>query len=150
MLLSNITFVEGDLAEAARLGRRAVGIARTAPGRENLALALICSTHPALVEGDLPRAAALLDEALAPAAAPDRFAETIARYQRARLLAGGVRWRRPSRGGPLLGRREGRPGPARRGAGVGGRGGGGAGPRPRRRRRSGPEAGASPTAVPWG
>ena len=88
VLLSNITFVEGDLAEAARSGRRAVEIARTAPNRENLALALICSTHAALVAGDLDTAAALLDEAVTTATASgDGFALLIAHYQRARLLA---------------------------------------------------------------
>ena len=53
------------------LGRRPVG--------ENLALALICSTGPALVQGDLEAAERFIDEALSIASASgDRFAETIA------------------------------------------------------------------------
>ena len=60
--------------------------ALAAPGTENLALAFICSAHPALVAGDLDSAATLIDDALATArAAGDRFAETIAWYQRAWL-----------------------------------------------------------------
>jgi DNA-binding CsgD family transcriptional regulator len=88
VLVSNVAFVAGDLAEARRHGEAAVVQARAAPGAENLALALICSAHPALVAGDLDTAAALIDEAVATAqTAGDRFAETIAHYQRAWLYS---------------------------------------------------------------
>ena len=153
VLLSNITFVEP--ATWPRRPASAAGrwqIARTAPGRENLALALICSTHPALVAGDLDTAAALLDEALATATASgDRFAETIARYQRARLLAlrgeaeaAEAEAARCWAGGP------GRSGAARRRAGAGGRGGRGPGAPTTRPAPQTPSSGPSPTAAPWG
>ncbi len=88
VLLSNVRFIEGDLDEARRLGLEAAGLARTAPGRENLALALIVSTHPTLLSGDLDGAGVLLTEALAVATATgDSFSETIAHYQLAWLAA---------------------------------------------------------------
>ena len=61
VLLSNVSSVAGDLAEARRLGELAVTHARAAPGTENLAPALICSAHPALVAGDLDTAATLIE-----------------------------------------------------------------------------------------
>ena len=87
VLLCNVTFLAGDLSGSARLGEQAVRLARRAPGRENLALALGASTHAAVHAGEYSVARSLLEESLdAAAAAGDQFVETIVHYQQARLF----------------------------------------------------------------
>jgi predicted ATPase/DNA-binding CsgD family transcriptional regulator len=88
-LLAMAAFLSGDLAEQDRHGRLAVELARTAAGREGLALAL---TGPAAAAiggaGIRPDTVAALDEAATVLAAhPDRFTETIVRRLRADLFA---------------------------------------------------------------
>jgi predicted ATPase/DNA-binding CsgD family transcriptional regulator len=88
-LLAMAAFLSGDLAEQDRHGRLAVELARTAAGREGLALALTGPAAAAIAgAGIQPATAAALDEAVTVLAAhPDRFAEVIVRQLRAQLFA---------------------------------------------------------------
>ena len=86
VLLANAAWLAGDLAEQERHGLLAAELARTAAGREGLALAL---TVAAIAGAGIQAATlAALDEAAdLTAAHPDRFTETIMRHWRARLFA---------------------------------------------------------------
>ncbi len=89
VLLANAAYLSGDLAEQQRHGQRAIELARAAPGREGLALALTASTMSAITgTGIGPATEAALDEAAEVVATqPDLFTETIMRHWRARLFA---------------------------------------------------------------
>jgi predicted ATPase/DNA-binding CsgD family transcriptional regulator len=89
VLLANAAVLAGDLAEQERHGRRAIELARAAPGREGLALALTASTVGAITGTGIGAATqAALDEAAEMIAKqPDLFTEVIMRHWRARLLA---------------------------------------------------------------
>ena len=89
VMLANAAFLAGDLAEQDRHGRLAIELARTAAGREGLALALsawsMCSIAGLSIQ---PATVAALDEAAnLTAAYPDRFTEMVMRHLRARLSA---------------------------------------------------------------
>jgi predicted ATPase/DNA-binding CsgD family transcriptional regulator len=89
VLLANAAWLAGDLAEQDRHGRRAAELARTAPGQEGLALALMAPAIAAIAGAGIQAAtlAALDDAADLTAAHPDRFTETVMRHWRARLFA---------------------------------------------------------------
>ena len=89
VLLANAAFLAGDLAEQERHGLLAVELARTAAGREGLALALMAPAIAAIAGAGIQAATlAALDEAAELTAAhPDRFTETVMRHWRARLFA---------------------------------------------------------------
>ena len=88
-LLAMAAFLAGDLAGQDRHGLLAVELARTAAGREGLALALTGPAAAAIAgAGIQPATVAALDEAVTVLAAhPDRFAETVVRRLRAQLFA---------------------------------------------------------------
>ncbi len=89
VLLANAAWLAGDLAEQARHGLLAAGLARTAAGQEGLALALMVAAIGAIAGAGIQAATlAALDEAAdLTAAHPDRFTETVMRHWRARLFA---------------------------------------------------------------
>jgi predicted ATPase/DNA-binding CsgD family transcriptional regulator len=89
VLLANAALLSGDLASQQRHGRRAIDLARAAPGREGLALALTATTIGAVTgTGIDPATQAALDEAAELIAAqPDLFTEVIMRCWRAWLFA---------------------------------------------------------------
>ena len=89
VLLAHAAFLAGDLAEEDRQGLLAVELARTAAGREGLALALTAWSRSAITgAGIQPATLGVLEEAgTVLAAHPDRFAETAMRGLRAELFA---------------------------------------------------------------
>jgi len=89
VMLANAAFLSGDLAEQDRHGRLAIELARTAAGREGLALALSAWSMCTIAGlGIQPATVAALDEAAnLTAAHPDRFTEMVMRHLRARLFA---------------------------------------------------------------
>ena len=89
VMLANAAFLAGDLAEQDRHGRLAIELARTAAGREGLALALSAWSMCSIAGlGIQPATVAALDEAAnLTAAYPDRFTEMVMRHLRARLSA---------------------------------------------------------------
>jgi predicted ATPase/DNA-binding CsgD family transcriptional regulator len=89
VLLANAALLAGDLAEQDRHGRRAIELARTAPGQEGLALVLSSWTMSAISgAGIQPATVAALEEAAELIAAhEDGFAETVMRHWLARLFA---------------------------------------------------------------
>jgi predicted ATPase/DNA-binding CsgD family transcriptional regulator len=89
VMLANAAFLAGDLAEQDRHGRLAIELARTAVGREGLALVLSAWSMCTIAGlGIQPATVAALDEAAnLTAAHPDRFTEMVMRHLRARLFA---------------------------------------------------------------
>jgi predicted ATPase/DNA-binding CsgD family transcriptional regulator len=89
VMLANAAFLAGDLAEQDRHGRSAIELARTAAGREGLALALSAWSMCTIAGlGIQPATVAALDEAAnLTAAYPDRFTEMVMRHLRARPFA---------------------------------------------------------------